>query len=152
MLVMRSLGRRLHDLIFVESVDPWSAEVIGYVNGGLAILAALALFFGASVAAGWSLAGGAGTFLLLRSLMASRYTVWLAALLGVGFAGAVCAGLGWIGGQVAEIGNAPLWGAIAGGLLGAAGPAYAYGRYVKRCLLAPAPEERASTMPVPSEP
>lgn len=149
---MRAVLRRLHDLVFVESDDPWSAEVIGYTHGAIGVVAGLALWFGVGLKGGWAALGGVAAFVLLRLLLASRYTAWLAALLGTAFVAGVCGALGWVGGQIVEVSGAPLALAIAGGLAGAALPLYAYVRYVRRCVVVRPPTERESLLPAPSRP
>lgn len=150
---MRAVLRRLHDLVFVESDDPWAAEVIGYTHGAISVVVALALWFGASVKGGWAVAAGVGAFALLRALLASRYTAWIAALLGTAFVAAVCGSLGWVGGQILEVAGAPITLAIASGLASAALPLYAYVRYVRRCLASHvATTARDSLLPAPSRP
>lgn len=146
----RFLGR-LHDLVFTESDDPWAAEVIGYTHGGVGVAAAVGMYFGLHVSAAASIGAGAALFVLLRVLLSSRYTAWVAGLIGASFALGVGAALGWAFGQVVEIAGAPIAGAVSLGLACAALPAYAYVRYVLRCLLRTNPDARESSLPpVPS--
>lgn len=118
----RFLGR-LHELVFTESDDPWAAEVIGYTQGGVAVAAAVGLHFGLHASAVASIGAGGALFLVLRLLLASRFTAWIAGLVGTSFAlGVACAGL----------------------------PAYAYVRYVLRSLVRPSGDAPDSMSPAPS--
>lgn len=145
----RFLGR-LHELVFTESDDPWAAEVIGYTQGGVAVAAAVGLHFGLHASAVASIGAGGALFLVLRLLLASRFTAWIAGLVGTSFALGVGAALGWAFGQVLEVAGAPLAGAACLGVACAGLPAYAYVRYVLRSVVRPSGDAPDSMSPAPS--
>ncbi len=129
--------RTLRHAVVDESGGGRAAEIAAWSNAAAAVAIALAI-----VVAGWDrlavhaawlgLAAGAVTLVILRLALTSRLTVWIAALAGTLTVAAIAAVFAWLFGHAIEIAEAPSVAAVAGALLGALVPAWAYAHIARR--------------------
>jgi hypothetical protein len=129
--------RTLRHAVFDESREGRAAEIAAWSNAAAAVSIALAI-----IVAGWDrlavhatwlgLVAGAITLVLLRLALTTRLTVWVAALAGTLTVAAIAGVLAWLFGHVVEVAAAPSIAAVAGALLGALAPAWAYADIARR--------------------
>jgi len=124
--------RNIHHAIFHASREGRCAEIAFWSNTAACFLLGAGTFY---VTQSWvvGVAIAAAMFILLRIAIANRFTVWIAASFGTLAVSALGGALAWLFAHVIESSaTAPSIAAVAGAVVSATVPAWAFGRLAQR--------------------
>ena len=135
-LLHRALRTADH-AIFDASRVGRAGEIAAWSNAASALVVAVGttawLWTQFAHEAGWAgLAVGVVTLVALRLALTHRYTVWVSAFFGTLTIAGGGAAMGWLFGHVVEAPSAPSTAAVAGAIVAAIAPAWAYSQLAKR--------------------